>query len=520
LRQGRRPRRADKEDSPMSILRRRLLAAVLATALTAPAAADSAEAPTGEARGGTTTGAAASAQTKPTGDLMWGANGHPLVSYPGTTFEQQLDYLKELGMTSYRVDISRLDQAGRLARLVQLAKARGIEILPVVMPALDLDKLGADELYAKAHALATALVGRFKDDIRVWELGNELENYAIIKACEMQDDGVQYNCAWGPAGGVGPLEYYGPRWRKVSAVLKGLSEGTTAVDPAIRKAMGTAGWGHLGAFTRMEQDGIRWDISVWHMYGSDPAWAFKALAGFKRPIWVTEFNHPLGGQRSAAAQADGLVRAMTRLRQLQHAYDVQAAHVYELMDETYWAPSFEASMGLVALVKDENGRWTPGERKPAFAAVKRMISGPAGVTAGPDDCHLNPRNRLSSPAGMVVSYSYCLVLGRPVDGQGFEDWKRALERGAPVGGVLAALLQSDEAAARHRVSITADADYVRWLYRTLLGRDPDGAGLASYTSALAAGTMRRADVLASIVGSAELRTRHPLLFPTASLAGE
>src|SRR5262249_44160474 len=150
-----------------------------------------------------------------------------------------------------------------------------------------------------------------------------------------------------------PLEYYGPRWRKVSAVLKGLSDATTAVDPAIRKAMGTAGWGHLGAFTRMEQDGIRWDISVWHMYGEDPEWAFKKLAGFKRPIWVTEFNHPLGGQRSVAAQADGLVRAMIRLRQLQHAYSVEAAHVYELLDETYWAPSNEASMGLVALVKDD-----------------------------------------------------------------------------------------------------------------------------------------------------------------------
>ena len=281
----------------MSILRRRLLPAVLATALAASAAAESGESPNGEARGGV----AASTKPRPAGDLMWGANGHPLVSYPGTTYEQQLDYLKELGMTSYRVDISSLDQADRLARLVRLAKARGIVILPVITPALDLDKLGADELYAKAHALATALVGRFKGDIRVWALGNELENYAIIKACEMRDDGVQYNCAWGPAGGVGPLEYYGPRWRKVSAVLKGLSDGTTAVDPAIRKAMGTAGWGHLGAFARMEQDGIRWDISVWHMYGSDPEWAFKTLAGFKRPIWVTEFNHPGGGQRSACS---------------------------------------------------------------------------------------------------------------------------------------------------------------------------------------------------------------------------
>jgi hypothetical protein len=176
-------------------------------------------------------------------------------------------------------------------------------------------------------------------------------------------------------------------------------------------------------------------------------------------------------------------------------------------------------MGLVALVKDAKGGWTPGERKPAFAAVKRMIAGPA-ATAGPAACHLNPFNRLSSPAGMVVSYSYCLVLGRPVDGQGFEDRKRALERDTPVGSILAALLHSVELGARHGVSTMSDTDYVRWLYRLLLGREPDGAGLASYTSALTVGAMRRADVLASIVGSAELRARHPLLFPAASLAGE
>ena len=31
----------------------------------------------------------------------------------------------------------------------------------------------------------------------------------------------------------------------------------------------------LKELARMAQDGIRWDISVWHMYGSDPEWAFR-----------------------------------------------------------------------------------------------------------------------------------------------------------------------------------------------------------------------------------------------------
>ena len=32
-------------------------------------------------------------------ELMWGVNGHPLAIYPGTTYEQQLNYLVDLGAT-------------------------------------------------------------------------------------------------------------------------------------------------------------------------------------------------------------------------------------------------------------------------------------------------------------------------------------------------------------------------------------------------------------------------------------
>jgi hypothetical protein len=171
------------------------------------------------------------------------------------------------------------------------------------------------------------------------------------------------------------LEYSGPRWAKASAVLKGLSDAAVAVDPTIRKAVGTAGWGHLGAFERMQRDGIEWDISVWHMYGQDPEWAFQALAKFNRPLWVTEFNHPEGSKVGEQDQADGLARWPQRLRQLQQKYPVEAAHIYELMDETYWAPGFEAVMGLVHLERNGAGGWRTGQPKAAYDAVKKLVRG-------------------------------------------------------------------------------------------------------------------------------------------------
>jgi hypothetical protein len=449
-------------------------------------------------------------------DLMWGVNGHPLVSYPGVSFNQQLDYLKDLGMTSYRVDVTGRDAAPRLRRLLAPAKARGIKILPVLTPALDLEKETAESLYAKSFEMAATLVSQFKDDIRVWELGNEVENYAIIRACERRDSGEQYNCNWGPAGGVSALDYYGPRWAKVSAVLKGLSEGAKSADPTVRRAMGTAGWGHVGAFERMQRDGIEWDISVWHMYGQDPEWAFKTIASFKRPIWVTEFNNPLGSQRGDQVQSDGLTTTITRLRQLQRAYNVEAAHVYELLDETYWAPNFEAYMGLVSLERrPEGGGWIAGAPKPAYAAVKTLIADTAAAAFLDNDCHLKSRGLLSAPVSMQVSYAYCLVLGREVDGQGFEDWSSALKKRISARELVLTLVASGEFRGSHpEAKRDNPAGLIAVLYRTLLQREPDDAGQRAYAAALRDGSLTPEGVVASIVSSSEFRERHPVLFVT------
>ena len=451
-------------------------------------------------------------------DLVWGANGHPFAAYPGVTFEQQLDYLADLGLKSYRVDVGDVKAAERLAQLIAAAKPRGIEILPVLTPGFDLDKETPTDLYKKAFDLAVALVSRFKDDIRVWELGNEMENYAIIKSCEMQDDGVQYNCAWGPAGGVGELEYYGPRWKKVSAVLKGLSDGTISVDPTIRKAMGTAGWGHVGAFARMQKDGIQWDISVWHMYGKDPEWAFKAIANYKRPIWVTEFDQPQGSKESAQKQAEGLRFQMTLLRQLSPTYKVEAAHIYELMDETYWGPSFEAVMGLVGLDSDGRGGWQRGAPKPAYFAVRDLIRGNAAgpLTVAQQPLSSKPRNcdlgafteRGDMSYSDRIAYAYCLVLDRKPDGVGLG----ALKEGSTVPQLLLTLTNSYEFQVKYSTSSLSNSEFVTLLYELLLDRQPDASGLNSYATQLDNETMSRAEVGRSLINSAEFRNRRRILF--------
>ena len=451
-------------------------------------------------------------------EFVWGVNGHPLASYPGVSIEAQLDYVRELGLTSYRVDIASPEKLPLMLRLVREAKARGITVLPVVTPAFDLAKETPESLKKQAYDLAFALVSSLKEEIPVWELGNELENYAIIKPCEMQDDGKQYNCAWGPAGGNSPLDYFGPRWAKVSAVLNGLTEGAHAADPSVRRAVGTAGWGHIGAFERMKADGIDWDISVWHMYGEDPEWAFEKLVQYNRPIWVTEFNNPRGSNTSKEQQAQGLTRAMSRLSELQASYDVEAAHIYELMDESYWGQNFEANMGLVEMKKNEEGQWRAGERKPAFDAVKKRLASSAAGTGKSRQigirrpCQMKPGADSETLEGqVVVAYAYCLVLGREPDGAGLASWSFRLSDGLTVGQLLIELMNSDEFSIKHDVGKLTTEEYVRLVHRLLLGVEPSEPALKEAVGALD-DEKTRVEFQRGLIDSAAFQSQHPILF--------
>ena len=326
--------------------------------------------------------------------LQWGANGHPFTAYPGVPFGDQISSLTHLGLTSYRVNVSSLHQLPALQRLTREAAAQGVSILPVLTPSLSLADETPEHLYRESRRFALALATPLRDQIPVWELGNELENFAIIKACERKDDGSQYNCSWGPAGGVGVDEYYTPRWIKVSAVLRGLSDGIAEGAPGARRAIGTAGWGHLGAFERMRRDGIAWDISVWHLYSDDPQWAFTELQKYGKPIWVTEFSDPLSpGPIDDGARKLRLRRLMDTLASLAARYRVEAAFLYELLDEPYWGNTPEAHYGLLSLKRSPGG-WALAAPSATYSTVQAVTGGhgfPPGVCdvrAGhtPDGC--------------------------------------------------------------------------------------------------------------------------------------
>jgi hypothetical protein len=203
---------------------------------------------------------------------------------------------------------------------------------------------------------------------------------------------------------------------------------------------------------------------------------------------------------------------MARLRELRAAYKVEAVQLYELLDEPYWAPDFEAFMGLVRVGK-EGQRWTVSGTKPAYCVVKTVAG--SGRDATDDElrgCHVC----LASPTGKSpqdkTRYGYCLLLGRSPDGQGLRDWSAALEKGGQVDDMLLSMLQSDEFGRRFKVGEIGRDDYVNLVYRLLLGREPDGQGRSDYVAALQAGRTSQLDIVRSLIRSDEFRARHPVFF--------
>jgi len=109
------------------------------------------------------------------------------------------------------------------------------------------------------------------------------------------------------------------------------------------------------------------------------------------------------------------------------------------------------------------------------------------------------------PAAQVLRL-YQAALGRAPDQPGLHGWTGALQAGGHLSDVATAFLDTPEFAARFGAA-QGTAGFVTALYQNALGRAPDAAGLASWTSAIDSGQQTRAQVLVGFSESAENHAR-------------
>ena len=104
----------------------------------------------------------------------------------------------------------------------------------------------------------------------------------------------------------------------------------------------------------------------------------------------------------------------------------------------------------------------------------------------------------------AVTRLYTAALGRTPDQPGLAFWTNALQRGTALSSVAASFLDAPEYTSR--LGATSNSDFVTQIYQNVLGRAPDAAGQAFWTSNLDTNAASRSQVVASISESNENKT--------------
>lgn len=107
------------------------------------------------------------------------------------------------------------------------------------------------------------------------------------------------------------------------------------------------------------------------------------------------------------------------------------------------------------------------------------------------------------PAARSVERLYRAVFLRVADQPGFDAWVAALAAGTPLSAVASAFAASAEFVGTYGALDTVA--FVTLLYRNVLDREPDGAGLAYWVGLLDGGVLTRGEVVRAFSESPEFR---------------
>lgn len=153
------------------------------------------------------------------------------------------------------------------------------------------------------------------------------------------------------------------------------------------------------------------------------------------------------------------------------------------------------------------------QRPPDEAARAYFVGRLAGATLTREGLvgELLASAELQTVVAPVVRH-YLAVLGRPPDAAGLAYWCGAMHTGLGTAGLAAAFAGSGEFASAY--GDLGPADFVGALYRNVLGREADPAGLAYWAGELSAGRETRASLLEIFVESPEARRRFAPLVRT------
>src|SRR6185312_16674851 len=163
-------------------------------------------------------------------------------------------------------------------------------------------------------------------------------------------------------------------------------------------------------------------------------------------------------------------------------------------------------------------KWKSGAPKIAYDKIKQLLSpsspGRSGLqilnsaSIAPSVAQSSTTSTQQLEAKEVITYAYCLTLGRNPDGVGLKGWTARLADQMSASDLLVALMQSDEFAHTYGIHDLSPASYTTLIYRLLTDKDPDPVTLQKLAESLERGTINRDDIQKSLIASEKFRSQH------------
>lgn len=277
---------------------------------------------------------------------------------------EQFRLAQELGVNTVRIDYSPKNQ--RFNDLsVELAKKHNIELV-FIIPFGPNDIFTDPKLYDSAYSYVADIVRKYKDDIAIWQLANEVGSVALAN---------------GGLHGVATKDYPEDKYIAVSTWLKAAGKAVADIDPGARRLL-TDHWVHTGFFERFIKDGGEFEILGWNWFSDmgrnmdrvildqKTGQTYKLLSKletFKKELWLTEVNRRLGSSGGQEKEQADFIQTMAEF-----AYATPSINgflVFNLAEDTT-ARIEETGYGLIYTDIDSK---TVSGLKPAFSRYRDLI---------------------------------------------------------------------------------------------------------------------------------------------------
>ncbi|MXV49981.1 hypothetical protein GS399_03280 [Pedobacter sp. HMF7647] len=279
--------------------------------------------------------------------LQLGINGHPLDgtgAYSYLTAAKQVELLKSMGMTWYRVDVTTMSDGSITVPylynpLKEAAIAGKVNILPVLYTRTLNMSATESASYEAGKKIGGNFAAKYGAYFNYYELGNELD-LKILLAGKSGQSQSHYDTA---------------KFKIIAAYLKGMDVGIKEMDPGA-KTMVDASWLHYAFFWLLDNYGVKYDIIAYHWYSEMESAAAgttykidditKKLSGtFSKPIWFTEFGQRFKNNGVDEENQQKFITSF--LEKCKKNPRVQVVMGYELLDEPQKNSLLESNYGFL-----------------------------------------------------------------------------------------------------------------------------------------------------------------------------